>query len=152
MPGDKLLAEWFWVDRWIGSRGFLLPMEARGVYREMLTQAWRRGAKLPKDPETIRRAIGATVPEWRRTWPIVKPFWRVVGPHVVNDTQRAIYAEALARSTVASRRGKAGAAARWDARADAQASARGELEQWPPSPSPSREGTSKIDRLGISRS
>jgi hypothetical protein len=36
-PNGKLLAEWFWIDRWNGSTGFLLPMEARGVYREMLT-------------------------------------------------------------------------------------------------------------------
>jgi len=58
-------------------------MEARGVYREMLTQAWRRGARLPNDHEAIRRAIGATVGEWRRSWPLVKKFWRVDGEGLV---------------------------------------------------------------------
>jgi uncharacterized protein YdaU (DUF1376 family) len=111
--GSKLLAEWFWADRWIGSSGFLLPMEARGVYREMMTQAWRRGARLPNNHEEIRRAIGATVPEWRRCWPLVKKFWRVDGNALVNDTQLEVYAEALEKSEKATARAAAGAAARW---------------------------------------
>ncbi len=98
---DKILAEWFWTDRWMGSSGFLLPMEARGVYREMLTQAWRRGARLPNDHEAIRRAIGATVGEWRRAWPIVKKFWRVDGEGLVNDTQLEVYADAQGRAQAA---------------------------------------------------
>jgi uncharacterized protein YdaU (DUF1376 family) len=135
---DKLLAEWFWTDRWAGSRAFLLPMEARGVYREMLTQAWRRGARLPKDPEAIRRAIGATTAEWRRSWPKVKQFWHVVGAHLVNDTQLEVYAECVARGRAAASRARAAARARWpDAQADAQASPQAQLEQCPPSPSPS---------------
>jgi uncharacterized protein YdaU (DUF1376 family) len=95
-------------------------MEARGMYREMLTQAWRRGAQLPNDHEAIRRAIGATVPEWRRSWPLVKKFWRREGGVLVNDTQREVYAEAQARSARASERGSKAARARWNgAQADA---------------------------------
>lgn len=109
---DKLLAEWFWIDRWIGSSAFLLPMEARGLYREMLTQAWRRGAKLPNDPEAIRRAIGATTREWARAWPVVSGYWRVDGDTLVNDTQLMIYAESETRKAKASARGKKGAQAR----------------------------------------
>jgi len=119
----KLLAEWFWTDRWIGSSGFLLPMEARGLYREMLTQAWRRGAKLPNDHEAIRRAIGATNAEWKRSWPKVAGFWRVDGEDLVNDTQQAIYADAQAKSESARVRGIA--------------SARARANRQPPSPSPS---------------
>jgi uncharacterized protein YdaU (DUF1376 family) len=109
----------------VGSRAFLLPLEARGLYREMLTQAWRRGAQLPNDPEAIRRAIGATLPEWRRSWPRVRKFWRVQGDTLVNDTQREVYAETLRRSTLASVHGKKGATGRWvkNARADARADA-----------------------------
>lgn len=116
--GDKLLAEWFWVDRWVGSSAFLLPMEVRGVYREMLTQAWRRGARLPNDHEMIRKAIGCTVPEWRRAWPAVKKYWRVDGQHLVNDTQMVVYAEAQKKVQIASARGRAGAASRWGIRRD----------------------------------
>jgi uncharacterized protein YdaU (DUF1376 family) len=114
--GDKLIGEWFWTDRWVGSSAFLLPLEARGLYREMLTQAWRRGARLPRDPEAIRRAVGATTDEWRRQWPRIKRYWRVVGKTIVNDTQVEIYAETKARTVRASLRGVAGAAARWGAR------------------------------------
>jgi uncharacterized protein YdaU (DUF1376 family) len=62
----KLLAEWFWVDRWTGSTAFGLPLEARGLYREMLSQAWRRGGRLPNDHDQIRRIVGASEKEWRR--------------------------------------------------------------------------------------
>lgn len=109
---NKLLAEWFWTDRWIGSSAFLLPMEARGVYREMLTQAWRRGARLPNDHEAIRRATGATVGEWRRSWPLVKKFWIVDGDGLVNETQQEVYADAQGRAERAVSRARAGAQAR----------------------------------------
>lgn len=111
---DKLLAEWFWTDRWMGSSAFLLPMEARGLYREMLTQAWRRGARLPADHESIRRAIGATFDEWGRSWPQVAGYWHPTDSGLlVNDTQIEVYEEAEARATRASSRGVAGARARW---------------------------------------
>lgn len=73
------MAEWFWTDRWMGSDGFLLPMGPRGLYREMLTQAWLRDGRLPNDHEAIRRACGCTKAEWRRCWPRVGRFWKVEG-------------------------------------------------------------------------
>lgn len=91
-------------------------MEARGVYREMLTQAWRRGARLPNDHEAIRRAIGATVGEWRRAWPVVKRFWRVDGDDLVNDTQLAVYADAQGRAQRATDRAQTAANKRWGSR------------------------------------
>jgi uncharacterized protein YdaU (DUF1376 family) len=109
----KLLAEWFWVDRWVGSSAFLLPMEARGLYREMLSQAWRRGASLPNDPEAIKRAVGATDAEWRRCWPQVRRFWRVEGDTLVNDTQRAVYSEAQGISQRSAARAKKANLVRW---------------------------------------
>lgn len=147
----KLLAEWFWTDRWMGSSGFLLPMEARGIYREMLTQAWRRGARLPNDHEAIRRAIGATPQEWRRSWPKVERFWRVDGDSLVNDTQMEVYAEAEGMSQRATTRASTAASKRWkQSTSNAQASpehnpstAQAEHKQCPPisdlrSPSPKR--------------
>jgi uncharacterized protein YdaU (DUF1376 family) len=114
---DKLLAEWFWIDRWTGSSAFALPIDARGLYREMLTQAWRRGARLPNDPEQIRRMTGTTLREWRRTWPQVKRYWRRTGNFLVNDTQLEVYEEAKGRSDRAIERARKGARARWEAHA-----------------------------------
>jgi uncharacterized protein YdaU (DUF1376 family) len=108
----KLLAEWFWVDRWTRSSAFLLPQEARGVYREMLTQAWGRGARLPNDHEAIRRATGTTTKEWTRAWPLIARYWRVDGNDLVNDTQQAIYAEAMGRKDSATTRARGAAIAR----------------------------------------
>ncbi len=108
----KLLAEWFWVDRWMGSSAFGLPVEVRGLYREMLSQAWRREAKLPNDHEQIRRLTATTKSEWRRCWPRIERFWRVDGDCLVNDTQLQVYADAKGRSERAESRARAGAQAR----------------------------------------
>lgn len=142
-PKDKLLAEWFWTDRWMGSSGFLLPMLARGVYREMLTQAWRREARLPLDQTAIKRAIGATDAEWAEAWPLVSKYWRVGdGDYLVNDTQLLVFAESREAAEKASQRGKKGAKKRWgeslsNAQASTQALPEHMLKVCPPSPSPS---------------
>lgn len=113
MAHDKLLAEWFWIDRWVGSSAFALPIDARGLYREMLTQAWRRGATLPNDPQQIRRMCGVTMREWKRLWPQVRRYWRVTGRAIVNETQREVYAEARSRADAASRKASIAATKRW---------------------------------------
>lgn len=141
---DKLLAEWFWTDRWDGSSASLLPMEARGLYREMLTQAWRRGGRLPNDPDAIQRAVRCSAEEWSRCWPKVRRYWTVDGDWLVNRTQQEVYAKAKASCDASRERSKRGAAARWrNAQAHAQASGRAKPEQCPPSPSPSQ----RIDGL-----
>lgn len=112
MAADKLLAEWFWIDRWMGSSAFGLPIDARGLYREMLSQAWRRGARLPNDHEQIRRFVAVTLKEWTRTWPLVERFWTVDGEWLFNETQVLVYADAKARQDAATRRGRAGAQAK----------------------------------------
>lgn len=114
----KLLAEWFWTDRWTGSSAFTLSIEARGLYREMLTQAWRRGARLPNDHEAIRRVVGCTKPEWNRCWPKIEPYWRVDGDGLVNDTQVGVYHQAESKRERASARGTAGAVKRWKQKPD----------------------------------
>ena len=123
MAADKMLAEWFWTDRWMGSSAFLLPIEPRGLYREMLTQAWRRGARLPASHEQVCRAIGATQDEWNRSWPQIERFWKVVDGYLVNETQLEIYAEAQARAERAREKGLRGAQASAQARAQASAQA-----------------------------
>jgi uncharacterized protein YdaU (DUF1376 family) len=143
---DKLLAEWFWTDRWTGSSAFLLPMEPRGLYREMLTQAWRRGGKLPNDPEAIRRAVGCTPSEWRRCWPKVEPYWRVDGDGLVNETQTDVIADAIAAHERAVKRGRKGGlgkaaklleqAERKHKNKQRQTTAQVQLEHKPPSLSP----------------
>jgi uncharacterized protein YdaU (DUF1376 family) len=134
---DKMLGEWFWTDRWMGSSAFLLPLEPRGLYREMLSQAWLRGARLPNSPEAVRRAVGCTEAEWGRCWPLIEGYWRVDGDSLVNDTQLEVYEESKAAQEESSRRGAKGAAARWkDAQADAQAMPVHMLKQCPLDPDP----------------
>ena len=164
-PSRKLFAEWFWVDRWMGSSAFLLSLELRGFYREMLSQAWLRGAALPNDHEAIRRVIGCTEAEWRRCWPKVSRYWRVEGATLVNDTQLVVYREALAAQERASDRARSAAEARWskrhpqgipkqspgNAQASAQAEARAALEQCPLSLDPERSKEQERSRRARGR-
>jgi uncharacterized protein YdaU (DUF1376 family) len=145
----KLLAEWFWTDRWMGSSAFLLPIGPRGLYREMLTQAWRRGARLPNDHEAIRRAVGCTPQEWNRYWPRIKAYWRVDGGELVNETQVAVYTDARAAQERASSRARKGAQAR--AQALAQAQRKQVLKDEPPSPSPSPIHSPERDPGSVAR-
>jgi uncharacterized protein YdaU (DUF1376 family) len=111
---DKLFAEWFWTDRWTGSSAFLLSIEARGLYREMLTQSWRRECRLPADHEAIRRVIGCTTQEWKRCWPKIERYWRRDGEYLVNETQLGIWAEAAAAHGRAVERARKGGNGRAD--------------------------------------
>lgn len=144
----KLIAEWFWTDRWMGSSGFLLPMLARGVYREMLTQAWRRGARLPSDHAAIRRAIGCTDLEWAEAWPQISKYWHSDDhDNLVNDTQLEVYAEAQDKAAGNHARATAAAKARWyNAQRNAQASTNAYHDECPPSPSPSPSLISESDK------
>ncbi len=105
---NTLAGEFFWVDRWTASSAFYLSIEARGLYREMLSQAWLRGAHLPNDPEAIRRIVGASEEEWTRSWPKIAGYWRVTGDLIVNDTQLSIYAESLNRHEKLTEAGRIG--------------------------------------------
>jgi hypothetical protein len=97
---------------------------------------------LPNDHEAIRRAIGATAAEWRRSWPRIERFWKVDGADLVNETQAEVYREAQAVRDRATERGRKGAQAR--AQAIAQAVLERDLKGEPPSPSP----TNKIKSTG----
>lgn len=79
MSDTKLLAEWFWIDRWTVSPAYFMSMEARGLYRAMLSLAWQHGSQLPDDREAIRVAVGATPKEWARSWPLIASLWVVEG-------------------------------------------------------------------------
>jgi uncharacterized protein YdaU (DUF1376 family) len=111
----RLLAEWFWTDRWERSPAAALPIAARGLYREMLSRAWARGARLPNNPEAIRRVVGVTFEEWGGTWPLVSPYWQqsADGLWVLNETQVEIYTEAQAVNDRAIERSRKGNLGRW---------------------------------------
>lgn len=116
------LTEIFRLDRWIGSRGFLLPIAARGLYREMLSQAWRRGGWLPANHEAIRRACGVSDEEWAEAWPLVRKFWRRNGSRITNETQTIIFRIAKDRAESFARRAIHGSAQRWNKNGDHDAS------------------------------
>lgn len=163
---DKLLAEWFWTDRWTGSSAFLLPLEARGLYREMLTQAWRRGAQLPNDPEAIKRAVGCTDEEWDRNWRLISGYFRAKNGRLFNPTQVEIYRSNVALLSTrrsAARRGglqtqalkrqaklQAKLQAKSEAKLEANAEANGQAKINSPDPDPilDLDNLKDLDRLG----
>ncbi len=107
--------ELFWVDRWRSSSAYGLSMEARGLYRELLSLAWISGGKLPtSDPAKLRRMVGADADEWERSWPMVEPYWQPdASGSLENKVQAEIYSESLRRSASHAERGRLGAAKRW---------------------------------------
>jgi len=151
-----MLAEWFWTDRWTGSDGWLLPLAARGLYREMLSQAWKRGGSLPNDYAAIRALCNVSEADWAGVWPAVEPFWKVVDGRMVNDTQLEVYADSTGRKESKIRGGKARAAAaersggrftpahppaETPAGEPAQTNKTAPADDQPPSPSPSPSPT-----------
>jgi uncharacterized protein YdaU (DUF1376 family) len=105
-----LTGEFFCVDRWIQSQAFGMSIEARGLYREMLSRAWLNGGWLPNDHAAIRRLIGASELEWKRCWPLIEHYWRIdAAGRLVNDVQVTLYEAAKTRFERA-RRGGAGRA------------------------------------------
>ncbi len=126
---EKLFAEWFSVDRWNGSSAKGLPIECRGIYREMLSQAWIRGAQLPNDHRKIRSICGIELDEWERCWPQVEEYWVTTEDNlfIYNGTQTEVYIDAKQRHINAQARAQAGAQARH----------KQVLKQCSPSPSPS---------------
>lgn len=140
----KMLAEWFWIDRWDGSPAAALPIHARGLYREMLTRAWRLGGWLPNDHATIQRLVRVTPKEWRAAWPLIACYWQEQGDRLVNTTQLEVMAEARERKERARQKGSKGGSktqAEREAKRLAEGVAKPELKGVagikPPSPSPS---------------
>lgn len=145
---EKLRAEWFWTDRWRSSSAFLLPMEARGLYREMLTAAWTLGACLPNDHEAIRMYTGCLPEVWKRCWPLIEAKWKQEGSKLVNETQREIFNKCLTlsekRALAGARGGKASGKVRSKPQANVEATPQANPKQTnPPSPSPSKDQSPK---------
>lgn len=150
MAKPKLLAEWFWIDRWEGSSAVALPMEQQGLYRAMLTRAWRLGGSLPADPAQIQREVRCTPQEWKRAWPAVSPYWRpdpADPSRIINDTQREIMAEARRRSDDASAHARRAARARHER---SPGNARAEPGEMPPSPSPDEDSETRTRVVVVS--
>jgi uncharacterized protein YdaU (DUF1376 family) len=110
---ERLRHENFDGLRWITSSASRISLAGRGLYREMLTAAWLRGARLPNDHDAIRVIVNVTVKEWRAAWPLVERYWRHDGDYLVNDTQVEIYAQTVGRLQRRSKAGKDAADARW---------------------------------------
>jgi uncharacterized protein YdaU (DUF1376 family) len=116
MLAQTINLECFWTDRWRASRAFLLPLEPRGLYRELLTAAWSKGAELPTDPAQIRSLVVVTEEEWDRTWAHIAPYWQEINGRLVNPQQQQIYHDAQARLARASAAGRQAAFRRWRGR------------------------------------
>lgn len=110
--GPELLAEWFWTDRWIRSSAASLPLESRGLFREMLTQAWALGGYITSDLERVRLTCRVKESEWNRAWPDIAGYWNLTddGKYLYNRFQLSVYEEARGRHEAKARAGRA----RWE--------------------------------------
>jgi hypothetical protein len=94
----KLMALYWWIDRWRDSEAFkTLPLEAQGLHRELVTQVLRRGGSLPNDTGILQRATGAMPDEWRRAWPKVRKFWTVTDDAITPGPELRLYVSRFMR-------------------------------------------------------
>lgn len=62
---------WYTAD-WRGSRTRVtMSLAERGLFREILDELYQNGS-IPDEPELIRRIVGASEREFRRSWPKVR--------------------------------------------------------------------------------
>lgn len=111
---DPLPGELRYTSNWRGSPLQMLPLAARGLYSEMLTQAWATRARLAQtDEDEIMRLIRATPAEWEGGWPRIRHYWATAtdpttGAEVlVNKKQLEVYLGALMARTVTITRNRA---------------------------------------------
>lgn len=61
----KMLALWWWIDRWRKSTAFTdMTLEEQGAYRNLLDEATLRGGVLPDDERILAKASGDAT-RWR---------------------------------------------------------------------------------------
>jgi len=103
-----------------------LSAEEHGAYLLLMMGAWRRGGRLPMDPALLCRIAAVSRPRWQRVWVIIARFFEVDGDALVQRRVTKELAKAMGKKETASRKGLAGAEARWgSARANAKASGTG---------------------------
>lgn len=115
---DFLPGELRYTSNWRGSPLQMLPLGSRGLYSEMLTQAWATRGRLEMTAEDeIMRLVRAMPEEWAVAWPRIRHYWSAVadpetGAEVlVNRKQLEVYLGALkAREVTLTRNKKANAA------------------------------------------
>jgi len=115
---DFLPGELRYTSNWRGSPLQMLPLGARGLYSEMLTQAWATRGRLEMTSEDeIMRLVRAMPEEWALAWPRIRHYWvAIVDPAtgaevLANRKQLEVYLGALkAREVTLTRNKKANAA------------------------------------------
>ena len=72
-----------WTDAYMGDTSHLTTIE-HGAYLLLLIVAWRsRDTRLPDDDRLLARYAKMTPAQWRRTRPIIEPFFDVEGGYWV---------------------------------------------------------------------
>ena len=99
---DPLPDEYRATSDWCGCKLQTAPLAARGLYSEMLTQAWAARGRLPvTEEDEIMRLVRAIPEEWALAWPKVRNcFVAATDPRtgagvLVNRRQLKVYLDAL---------------------------------------------------------
>lgn len=120
---DILPGELRWTRNWRGSPLQMMSLAARGLYSEMLTQAWASRARLVSTgEEEIMRLVRAMPDEWAVAWPKVRHYWvaatdpRTQAEILVNRKQLEVYVGALRNREITLARNRKAARASVEAR------------------------------------
>jgi hypothetical protein len=67
--------KWWWLDWRANRRVQRMSWQARGLYRELLDEQWKKGS-IPSDPQGLAEVCGCTVAEMGRYWLEIAPCFK----------------------------------------------------------------------------
>lgn len=97
-----------------------LTRDQHGAYLLLLMACWDRGGRLPNDPGQLAGIVRATAGEWKRLSPIILPFFKIDGPHLVQDRVIEEHEKAARLSEARREAGKQGGRPRKETKDESQ--------------------------------
>lgn len=104
----KMLAAWWWIDRWRKSTAYTdMTLEQQGAYRNLIDELWLREGVLPDDERVLARASGDPV-----AWPsmrdvVMSRFYRAIDGWR-NETHDEVFSQTKIYQSLAEQRKEAG--------------------------------------------
>lgn len=97
-----------WTDAYLGDTTHLSAIE-HGAYLLLLITMWRTpGCRLPNDEKLLARYAKLTAGQWRRSWPILEPFFTIENGYLTQgrllDEYEAVKQKSKSRSSSAKAR------------------------------------------------
>src|SRR5215472_15924032 len=103
--------KWMWRDYRGNRRVQRMSWQARGIFRELLDEAWSEGM-IPDDLNELAEIVGCATEAMARYWAEIEPCWRKVDGGYINNKLDRQRTEMDLRRASNARSGRVGALAK----------------------------------------